>query len=79
MDNIGERIKQIIIQHLKVAPEKVTDAASFIGDLGADSLDTIELIMAFEDEFACEIPDEIAETILAVGDARKYLESHAKQ
>jgi acyl carrier protein len=59
-------------------PDKVTDAASFIDDLGADSLDTVELVMAFEEEFGCEIPDDAAETILTVGDAVKFLEKNAK-
>jgi acyl carrier protein len=56
----------------------VTDNASFIDDLGADSLDTVELVMAFEEEFGCEIPDDAAETILTVGDAVKFLEQHAR-
>lgn len=78
MDSIGDRIKTIISRHLEVAPEKVTDRARFIDDLGADSLDTVELLMAFEDEFGCEIPDEIAETMLTVGDVRAFLERKAK-
>jgi acyl carrier protein len=61
-----------------VGAEKVTDGASFIDDLGADSLDTVELVMAFEEEFGCEIPDDAAETILTVGDATKFLEKNAK-
>ncbi len=64
--------------NLGVEPEKVVDAASFIDDLGADSLDTVELVMAFEEEFGCEIPDDAAETILTVGDATKFLEKNAK-
>ena len=63
---------------LGVEPEKVTENASFIDDLGADSLDTVELVMAFEEEFGCEIPDDAAETILTVGDAIKFLEKNAK-
>ena len=59
-------------------PRKVIDSASFIDDLGADSLDTVELVMAFEEEFGCEIPDDAAETILTVGDATKFLEKNAK-
>jgi acyl carrier protein len=70
MSDIGERVKKIVVEHLGVEPEKVTEAASFIDDLGADSLDTVELVMAFEEEFGCEIPDDAAETILTVGDAR---------
>src|SRR6516164_2921206 len=56
MSEIGERVKKIVVEHLGVEPEKVVDAASFIDDLGADSLDTVELVMAFEEEFGCEIP-----------------------
>jgi acyl carrier protein len=78
MDNIGERVKKIVVEHLGVEPDKVTDGASFIDDLGADSLDTVELVMAFEEEFGCEIPDDAAETILTVGDAVKFLEKNAK-
>ena len=78
MESIDDRIKTIISRHLKVAPEKVTDTARFIDDLDADRLDTIELMMAFEDEFGCEIPDEIAETMLTVGDVRAFLEEKAK-
>src|SRR6266480_3655742 len=68
MSDIGERVKKIVVEHLGVEPEKVTENASFIDDLGADSLDTVELVMAFEEEFGCEIPDDAAETILTVGD-----------
>src|SRR5262249_33277824 len=78
MSDIGERVKKIVVEHLGVEPEKVTDNASFIDDLGADSLDTVELVMAFEEEFGCEIPDDAAETILTVGDAIKFLEKNAK-
>ena len=63
---------------LGVEADKVTENASFIDDLGADSLDTVELVMAFEEEFGCEIPDDAAETILTVGDAVKFLEKNAK-
>src|SRR5882757_190375 len=72
MSEIGERVKKIVVEHLGVEPEKVVDNASFIDDLGADSLDTVELVMAFEEEFGCEIPDDAAETILTVGDATKF-------
>jgi acyl carrier protein len=78
MSDIGERVKKIVVEHLGVEPDKVTDGASFIDDLGADSLDTVELVMAFEEEFGCEIPDDAAETILTVGDAVKFLEKNAK-
>jgi acyl carrier protein len=78
MSEIGERVKKIVVEHLGVEPEKVVDSASFIDDLGADSLDTVELVMAFEEEFGCEIPDDAAETILTVGDATKFLEKNAK-
>jgi acyl carrier protein len=77
MSDIPERVKKIVVEHLGVDPEKVTDKASFIDDLGADSLDTVELVMAFEEEFGCEIPDDAAETILTVGDAVKFLEKNA--
>jgi acyl carrier protein len=77
MSDIPERVKKIVVEHLGVDPEKVTDKASFIDDLGADSLDTVELVMAFEEEFSCEIPDDAAETILTVGDAIKFLEKNA--
>jgi len=78
MSDIGERVKKIVVEHLGVEPDKVVEGASFIDDLGADSLDTVELVMAFEEEFGCEIPDDAAETILTVGDAVKFLEKNAK-
>jgi acyl carrier protein len=78
MSDIAERVKKIVVDHLGVEAEKVTENASFIDDLGADSLDTVELVMAFEEEFGCEIPDDAAETILTVGDAVKFLEKNAK-
>jgi acyl carrier protein len=78
MSDIGERVKKIVVEHLGVEADKVTEGASFIDDLGADSLDTVELVMAFEEEFGCEIPDDAAETILTVGDAVKFLEKNAK-
>jgi acyl carrier protein len=74
MSDIGERVKKIVVEHLGVEPEKVVDAASFIDDLGADSLDTVELVMAFEEEFGIEIPDDAAESIVTVGDAVKYID-----
>jgi len=72
-NNIEERVKKIVIEHLGVDKEKVANDASFIDDLGADSLDTVELVMAFEEEFGVEIPDDAAETILTVGDAVRFL------
>jgi acyl carrier protein len=77
MSDIGDRVKKIVIEHLGVDAEKVQDNASFIDDLGADSLDTVELVMAFEEEFGVEIPDDAAETILTVGDAVKFLEKNS--
>ena len=77
MSEIGERVKKIVVEHLGVEPEKVIDSASFIDDLGADSLDTVELVMAFEEEFKCEIPDDAAEHILTVGNAIDFLEKNA--
>ena len=75
---VESKVREIIINELGVEPEKVSESASFIDDLGADSLDTVELVMAFEEEFGCEIPDDAAETILTVGDAVKFLEKNAK-
>jgi acyl carrier protein len=72
-DNTESKVKEIIINELGVEPEKVTLDASFVDDLGADSLDTVELVMAFEEEFGIEIPDEDAEQLQTVGDAVKYL------
>ena len=72
--SIPERVKKIVVEHLGVDEDKVTDGASFIDDLGADSLDTVELVMAFEEEFGCEIPDDAAEKILTVKDAVNYIE-----
>jgi acyl carrier protein len=77
MSDIADRVKKIVIEHLGVETDKVSDGASFIDDLGADSLDTVELVMAFEEEFGVEIPDDAAETILTVGDAVKFLEKNA--
>ena len=78
MSNIAERVKKIIIDKLGVDGEQVTNEANFINDLGADSLDTVELIMEFEKEFDVSIPDEQAEKITTVGDAITYLEREAK-
>ncbi|BBE71492.1 acyl carrier protein [Oharaeibacter diazotrophicus] len=74
MSDIAERVKGIVVEHLGVDADKVTLEASFIEDLGADSLDTVELVMAFEEAFGVEIPDDAAETILTVGDAVRFLE-----
>ena len=78
MGEIAEKIKKIIIDHLGVDASKVTEDASFIDDLGADSLDTVELVMAFEEEFGAEISDSEAEKILTVGDAIRFVEKSAK-
>jgi len=75
-DNTEERVKKIVVEHLGVEADKVTMDASFIDDLGADSLDIVELVMAFEEEFDVEIPDDAAEKITTVGDAVTYIEEH---
>lgn len=74
-DNLREKVKDVIVNKLGVEPGEVTDNAAFVDDLGADSLDTVELIMAFEETFNLEIPDEDAEKIRTVGDAINYLGS----
>ena len=76
---IEERVKEIIVENLGVDAEKVTLEASFVEDLGADSLDTVELVMAFEEEFDIEIPDEDAEKLTTVGEATSYLKSKATE
>ena len=73
MSNVEDRVKDIIVEELGVEREKLTSEASFMEDLGADSLDTVELVMAFEKEFDIDIPDEDAEKMRTVGDAMKYL------
>ena len=73
-DNTAAKVKEIIINELGVDPEKVTPEASFVDDLGADSLDTVELVMAFEEEFTIDIPDEDAEQMRTVGEAVAYIE-----
>jgi acyl carrier protein len=78
MASIDERVKQIIVEQLGVDEAEVTATASFVDDLGADSLDTVELVMAFEEAFEIEIPDEDAEKITRVKEAVEYIESHAK-
>ena len=77
MSDIAERVKKIVVKHLGVDPAKVTDSSSFIDDLNADSLDTVELVMAFEEEFSVEIPDDAAEKILTVQDAIDYISKNA--
>jgi acyl carrier protein len=75
--DIADRVKKIVVEHLGVDDGKVTEAASFIDDLGADSLDQVELVMAFEEEFGCEIPDDAAEKIVTVKDAVDFIQEHA--
>ena len=75
--DVANKVKKMVVDHLGVEESKVTDEASFIDDLGADSLDTVELVMAFEEEFGSEISDSDAEKILTVGDAIKFIESKA--
>ena len=75
---IDQRVKDIIVEQLGVKPEQVTPQAKFIEDLGADSLDTVELVMALEEEFGIEVPDEQAEKLQSVGDVIKYVEENAK-
>jgi len=77
--SIEEKVKDIIVEQLGVNPEQVTPQASSIEDLGADSLDIVELVMAFEEEFGVEVPDEDAEKLQTVGDVVKYIEERAKQ
>ena len=78
MSNIEERVKKVIVEQLGVTEEEVVPTASFIDDLGADSLDTVELVMALEEEFDTEIPDEDAEKITTVQSAIDYIEAHRK-
>tara|TARA_B100001013_G_C24197159_1_gene279806 strand:- start:61 stop:297 length:237 start_codon:yes stop_codon:yes gene_type:complete len=73
MSDVADRVKKIVLEHLGVEESKVVESASFIDDLGADSLDTVELVMAFEEEFGCEIPDEDAEKILTIKDAIDFI------
>ena len=77
MSDIAGRVTKIVVEHLGVEESKVVDSASFIDDLGADSLDTVELVMAFEEDFGSEISDSDAEKILTVGDAVKFIENKA--
>ncbi|MCB1682615.1 MAG: acyl carrier protein [Rhodospirillales bacterium] len=77
MSDIADRVKKIVVEHLGVEESKIVDGASFIDDLGADSLDTFELVMAFEEEFSIEIPDDAAKDIQTVGDAIKFIKEKA--
>jgi len=77
MASVAERVKNLVVEQLGVNAEQVTPEATFVDDLGADSLDTVELVMAFEEEFDMEIPDEEAEKIVSVGKAIEYIETNA--
>ena len=77
--SVQDRVKEIIVEQLGVDPDQVTPEAKFIEDLGADSLDTVELVMAFEEEFGAEIPDEDAEKLQTVGDVVKYIEERGEK
>ena len=79
MSNVEDQVKKIVVEHLGIDESKVTPDAKFIDDLGADSLDTVELVMAFEEEFGSEISDSEAEKILTVGDAIKFIDSKSNQ
>ncbi len=76
MSDTADRVKKIVVEHLGVEESKVTESASFIDDLGADSLDIVELVMAFEEEFGIEIPDDAAEKIVTVKDATDFIEAN---
>ena len=77
MSDVADRVKKIVLEHLGVEESKVVESASFIDELGADSLDTVELVMAFEEEFGCEIPDEDAEKILTIKDAIDFINTQS--
>ncbi len=77
MSDTADRVKKIVVEHLGVEEDKVSEGASFIDDLGADSLDTVELVMAFEEEFGIEIPDDAAENIATVKDAITFIDANA--
>jgi len=79
MENVEQRVKKIVAEQLGVAEAEIKNESSFVDDLGADSLDTVELVMAFEEEFGIEIPDEDAEKITRVKEAIEYIEAHAKK
>ncbi len=76
MSNIEQRVKKIVSEHLDIEEGKIIPSASFTDDLGADSLDRVELVMAFEEEFSCEIPDAVAEKIVTIQDAVKFIEAN---
>ena len=76
MSDVFERVKKIVVENLDVEADKVAESASFIDDLGADSLDLVELVMAFEEEFNIEIPDDVQESIRTVGDAVTHIKAH---
>jgi len=76
MSDVLERVKKIVVENLDVEADKVVEGASFIDDLGADSLDLVELVMAFEEEFTIEIPDDVQESIRSVGDAVSHIKAH---
>lgn len=78
MSNVEERVKKIVVEQLGVKEEEVNNESSFVDDLGADSLDTVELVMALEEEFECEIPDEEAEAITTVQQAIDYIKNHTE-
>ena len=78
MASVEERVRDLVVEQLGVSEDQVNPQASFIDDLGADSLDTVELVMAFEEEFGIDIPDEDAEKMSSVGDAVKYVEENSK-
>ena len=79
MENVEQRVKKIVAEQLGVNEAEIKNESSFVDDLGADSLDTVELVMAFEEEFGIEIPDEDAEKITRVKEAVEYIESHSKK
>lgn len=76
MSDVANRVCKIVVEHLGVEADEVSEKASFIDDLGADSLDTVELVMAFEEEFGCEIPDDAAEKIITVKDAISFIDEN---
>jgi len=78
MNSIAERVKKVIVRQLKIDEAKVIDSASFVDDLGADSLDQVEVVMGLEEEFGCDIPDEVAEKITTVAAAVNFIEEHVK-
>ena len=79
MSTTADKVREIVVNQLGVSPEQATDDAKFIEDLGADSLDQVELVMALEEEFGADIPDEDAEKLTTVGDAIKYIETHIEK